>query len=65
MSNSSISNRLRIRAVVLVGDLAEFQLENSVFMDVYGSFLCNHIFLKSVVDLTSVPDLHLQEKVNL
>ncbi|KAL6188340.1 hypothetical protein ACLB2K_039733 [Fragaria x ananassa] len=60
VSDSSIGNRLRIRAVVLLGDLAEFQLGNTEKDEL--PFFSNRIFLKSVVDLTSAVDLHLQEK---
>lgn len=55
--------KLRRKAVFLVGDLAESQLQNTekdelpIFKD--------RLFLKSVVDLIVVLDLDLQEKVEL
>ncbi|KAJ4720385.1 hsp70 nucleotide exchange factor FES1 [Melia azedarach] len=60
LSNSSIDIRLRRKAVFLVGDLAECQLENIHKAEL--PFFSNRIFLKSVVDLTASTDLDLQEK---
>ncbi|KAG6653732.1 hsp70 nucleotide exchange factor FES1 [Carya illinoinensis] len=60
LSNSSIDIRLRRKAVILVGDLTECQLENVVKADL--PFFSNQIFLKSVVDLMASDDLDLQEK---
>ncbi|KAK9934192.1 hypothetical protein M0R45_021344 [Rubus argutus] len=60
VSDSSIGVRLRIRAVVLLGDLAEFQLESTDKDEL--PFFSDRILLKSVVDLISSVDLHLQEK---
>lgn len=61
MSDASIDIRLRRKAVFLLGDLAECQLENMDKDEL--PFFSNRVFLKSVVDLTSSADLDLQEKV--
>ncbi|KAK1259949.1 hypothetical protein QJS04_geneDACA021491 [Acorus gramineus] len=60
MSNTSIDIRLRKKSVLLVTDLADFQLENKDRTEplIFG----NHLFLKSVVELTASSDLDLQEK---
>lgn len=63
LSNSSIDIRLRRKAVFLVADLAECQLENIHKVEL--PFFSNRLFLKSVVDLTASADLDLQEKVSL
>ncbi|KAI9157747.1 hypothetical protein LWI28_027332 [Acer negundo] len=60
LSNSSIDIRLRRKAVFLVGDLVECQLENTHKAEL--PFLSDRLFLKSVVDLTASTDLDLQEK---
>ncbi|XP_050275968.1 hsp70 nucleotide exchange factor FES1 [Quercus robur] len=60
LSNSSIDIRLRKKAVFLVGDLTECQLENMERAEL--PFFSSHIFLKSVVDQTASDDLDLQEK---
>ncbi|TXG48974.1 hypothetical protein EZV62_024849 [Acer yangbiense] len=60
LRNSSIDIRLRRKAVFLVGDLVECQLENTHKAEL--PFLSNRLFLKSVVDLTASTDLDLQEK---
>ncbi|KAK1571343.1 hypothetical protein Q3G72_015376 [Acer saccharum] len=60
LRNSSIDIRLRRKAVFLVGDLVECQLENTHKAEL--PFLSNHLFLKSVVDITASTDLDLQEK---
>ncbi|KAM1191430.1 hypothetical protein PS2_011721 [Malus domestica] len=60
MSEASIDIRLRRKAVFLLGDLAECQLENSDKDEL--PLFSNRVFLKSVVDLTSSADLDLQEK---
>ncbi|EXC32356.1 hypothetical protein L484_004698 [Morus notabilis] len=60
LSNSSTDIRLQKKAVFLVGDLAESQLENTD-KDV-APFLSSRALLKSVVDLTVSSDLDLQEK---
>ncbi|CAN8268162.1 unnamed protein product [Cochlearia groenlandica] len=60
MSNESLDIKLKRKAVFLVGDLAECQIQNTekpelpVFND--------RLFLKSIVDLIGVLDLDLQEK---
>ncbi|EHA8588202.1 hypothetical protein COCNU_scaffold004370G000010 [Cocos nucifera] len=60
MTNSSMDIRLQKKAVFLVADLADYQLGNADNAEL--SFLSDRLFLKAVVDLTSVPDLDLQEK---
>ncbi|MQM02249.1 hypothetical protein Taro_035003 [Colocasia esculenta] len=63
MSNSSTDARLRKKAVFMVADLADCQLENPdhVKLPLFRS----HIFLKSVVNLTLSSDIDLQEKALL
>lgn len=61
MSNASIDIRLQKKAAFLVADLADYQLHNSDNTKL--SFLNDHLFLKSVVDLALSTDLDLQEKV--
>ncbi|XP_007049897.2 PREDICTED: hsp70 nucleotide exchange factor FES1 [Theobroma cacao] len=60
LSNPGVDIRLRRKAVFLVADLAECQLENIDQPEM--PFFSNHFFLKSVVDLTASTDLDLQEK---
>ncbi|GMI67144.1 hypothetical protein like AT3G51980 [Hibiscus trionum] len=60
LSSPSVDIRLRRKAVFLVGDLAECQLENIDKAEM--PFFSNRLFLKSVVDLTASSDLDLQEK---
>ncbi|XP_062155292.1 hsp70 nucleotide exchange factor FES1 isoform X2 [Alnus glutinosa] len=60
LSKSSIDIRLRRKAVSLVGDLTECQLENLDKAEL--PFFSNRFFLKSVVDLMASDDLDLQEK---
>ncbi|KAE8694102.1 hypothetical protein F3Y22_tig00110788pilonHSYRG00441 [Hibiscus syriacus] len=60
LSNPSVDIRLRRKAVFLVGDLAECQLENTDKAEML--FFSNSLLLKSVVDLTASGDLDLQEK---
>ncbi|KAJ7010230.1 hsp70 nucleotide exchange factor FES1-like [Populus alba x Populus x berolinensis] len=60
LSNSSNDIRLRRKAVSVVADLAEYQLENIVRAE--SPCFRNRFFLKSVVDLTASTDLDLQEK---
>ncbi|KAF8040995.1 hypothetical protein BT93_B3036 [Corymbia citriodora subsp. variegata] len=60
LSNSSIDIRLRRKAVFLVGDLAERQLE--ALNEEELPFFSNKLFLKAVVDLMASTDLDLQEK---
>lgn len=64
MSNGSLDIKLRRKAVFLVGDLAEFQLQNTDQKAELPIF-SDRLFLKSVVDLILVLDLDLQEKVKL
>eukprot|EP01018_Ginkgo_biloba_P017580 Gb_32042 [translate_table: standard] len=59
MSNSSADIRLRRKSVFLVADLADHHLEIG---GPVPSFQADKEYLKSVVDLTAVPDLDLQEK---
>ncbi|KAK8710986.1 hypothetical protein V6N13_146293 [Hibiscus sabdariffa] len=60
LSSPSMDIRLRRKAVFLVGDLAECQLEDTDKAEM--PFLSNRLLLKSVVDLTASGDLDLQEK---
>ncbi|CAH8385250.1 unnamed protein product [Eruca vesicaria subsp. sativa] len=60
MSNESLDIKLRRKAVFLVGDLAEFQLQNTEKAEL--PIFSDRLFLKSVVDLILVLDLDLQEK---
>jgi len=61
LRNASIDIKLRRKAVLLLTDLADYQLEN-VNKD-EPPFFNNQDLLKSVVDLTASTDLDLQEKV--
>ncbi|KAK3443444.1 nucleotide exchange factor SIL1 isoform X3 [Eucalyptus grandis] len=63
LSNSSIDIRLRRKAVFLVGDLAERQLE--ALNEDELPFFSNKLFLKAVVDLMASTDLDLQEKTGV
>jgi hypothetical protein len=63
LSNSSNDIRLLRKAVSVVADLAEYQLENIIRAE--SPCFRNRFFLKSVVDLTASTDLDLQEKVVL
>ncbi|CAH2064346.1 unnamed protein product [Thlaspi arvense] len=60
MSNGSLDIKLRRKAVFLVGDLAEFQLQNTEKAEL--PIFSDRLFLQSVVDLIVVLDLDLQEK---
>ncbi|GAU51228.1 hypothetical protein TSUD_136250, partial [Trifolium subterraneum] len=60
LRNASIDIKLRRKAVLLLTDLAEYQLEN-VDKD-EPPFFNDQDLLKSVVDLTASTDLDLQEK---
>ncbi|KAI6686784.1 hypothetical protein NL676_032697 [Syzygium grande] len=60
LSNSGIDIRLRRKAVFLVSDLAERQLE--ALNEDELPFFRNELFLKAVVDLLASTDLDLQEK---
>ncbi|OMO95852.1 Armadillo-like helical [Corchorus olitorius] len=63
LSNPSMDIRLQRKAVYLVGDLAESQLEN--IDEAEMPFFSDYSFLKSVVNLTASTDLDLQEKAAL
>ena len=63
LSNSNSDIRLCRKAVFLVADLVECQLENIAIAE--SPVFRNRFFLKSVVDLTASTDLDLQEKVVL
>ncbi|XP_010426791.1 PREDICTED: hsp70 nucleotide exchange factor FES1-like [Camelina sativa] len=60
MRNGSLDIKLRRKAVFLVGDLAESQLQNTEKAEL--PIFNDRLFLKSVIDLTAVLDLDLQEK---
>ncbi|XP_045807570.1 nucleotide exchange factor SIL1 [Trifolium pratense] len=60
LRNASVDIKLRRKAVLLLTDLAEYQLEN-VDKD-EPPFFNDQDLLKSVVDLTASSDLDLQEK---
>ncbi|TKY49995.1 Nucleotide exchange factor SIL1 [Spatholobus suberectus] len=60
LSNASLDIRLRRKAVLLLADLAEYQLENVDRNE--PPFFNDQDLLKSVVDLTASTDLDLQEK---
>lgn len=60
LRNSSMDIRLQKKAVFLVSDLAETQLEKAD--EAERSFFGDRFFLKSVVDLTHSKDIDLQEK---
>ncbi|WVZ65532.1 hypothetical protein U9M48_014880, partial [Paspalum notatum var. saurae] len=59
---SSIDVRLQKKAVFLVTDLADFQLNSG---NAQLPFLSDRLFLKSIIDMLSRFDLDLQEKVLL
>lgn len=61
MSNVSIDIRLQKKAVLLVADLAEYQLESAGSAKLAA--VSDRLFLKAVVDLISSNDFDLQEKV--
>jgi nucleotide exchange factor SIL1 len=61
LRNASVDIKLRRKAVLLLTDLAEYQLEN-IDKD-EPLFFNDQDLLKSVVDLTASSDLDLQEKV--
>ncbi|CAA7019255.1 unnamed protein product [Microthlaspi erraticum] len=60
MRNESLDIKLRRKAVFLVGDLAECQVQNTEKSEL--PIFSDRVFLKSVVDLIAVLDLDLQEK---
>ncbi|PON91741.1 Coatomer beta subunit [Trema orientale] len=66
LSNATTDIRLQKKAVLLVGDLADSQVENykedAHDVNVVVPLFSNRILLKSVVDLTASSDLDLQEK---
>lgn len=61
MRNSTVDIRLQKKAVQMVTDLADSQLENEVPSEL--PLFRSHIFLKSVINLLSSSDADLQEKV--
>ncbi|KAL6845944.1 hypothetical protein ACP4OV_023392 [Aristida adscensionis] len=62
LGSNSIDIRLQKKAIFLVTDLADFQLNSG---NSGLSFLSDRLFLKSIVDMLSRFDLDLQEKVLL
>lgn len=60
LASNSVDVRLQKKAVFLVTDLADFQLNSG---NSGLPFLSDRIFLKSLVDMLSRFDLDLQEKV--
>ena len=58
--SNSIDVRLQKKAVFLVTDLADFQLNSG---NPQLPFLSDRLFLKSIVDMLSNFDLDLHEKV--
>ncbi|XP_057433488.1 uncharacterized protein LOC130726259 [Lotus japonicus] len=60
LRNASVDIRLRRKAVLLLADLAEYQLEHVDKEE--PSFFSDQDLLKSVVDLTKSTELDLQEK---
>ncbi|KAL2322237.1 hypothetical protein Fmac_026616 [Flemingia macrophylla] len=60
LSNADLDIRLRRKAVLLLADLADYQLENEDRDE--PPFFNDKDLLKSVVDLTASTDLYLQEK---
>ncbi|XP_065864024.1 hsp70 nucleotide exchange factor FES1 [Euphorbia lathyris] len=58
--NSSTDIRLQRKAISLIADLAEYQLEDVERTDHF--FFSNPVLLKSIVDLTATTDIDLQEK---
>ncbi|XP_057521419.1 uncharacterized protein LOC130801568 [Amaranthus tricolor] len=60
LSNSTFDIRLQRKCVLLVGDLAECQLENIDKAEL--PFFSDRDLLKAIVDLTLLDDLDLQEK---
>jgi nucleotide exchange factor SIL1 len=61
LSTASTNIRLQKKVVSLLAYVADFQLCNGKSQ---APFLSNHLFIKSVVDMISAPDLDLQEKVD-
>lgn len=60
--SNSIDVRLQKKAVFLVTDLADFQLNSG---NPQLPFLSDRLFLKSIIDMLSRFDLDLHEKVRL
>jgi len=60
LSTDGNNVRLQKKVVSLLAYVADFQLSTGKSQ---ASFLSNHLFIKSVVDMISVPDIDLQEKV--
>jgi hypothetical protein len=60
--SNSIDVRLQKKAVFLVTDLADFQLNSG---NAQLPFLSDRLFLKSIIDMLSRFDLDLHEKVRL
>jgi nucleotide exchange factor SIL1 len=60
LASDSTDVRLQKKAVFLVTDLADFQLNSG---NSGLAFLSEHVFLKLMVDMLSKFDLDLQEKV--
>jgi len=62
LSTDGNNVRLQKKVVSLLAYVADFQLSTGKSQ---ASFLSNHLFIKSVVDMISAPDIDLQEKALL
>jgi len=62
LSTDGNNVRLQKKVVSLLAYVADFQLSRGKSQ---ASLLSNHLFIKSVVDMISVPDIDLQEKALL
>ncbi|KAG2642593.1 hsp70 nucleotide exchange factor FES1-like isoform X1 [Panicum virgatum] len=62
LSTDGNNVRLQKKVVSLLAYVTDFQLSTGKSQ---ASFLSNHLFIKSVVDMISVPDIDLQEKALL
>nr|TKW32501.1 hypothetical protein SEVIR_2G172200v2 [Setaria viridis] len=62
LSTASTNIRLQKKVVSLLAYVADFQLSAGKSQ---APFLSNHLFIKSVVDMISAPDLDLEEKALL
>ncbi|RLM86431.1 hsp70 nucleotide exchange factor FES1-like [Panicum miliaceum] len=62
LSTAGNSARLQKKVVSLLAYVADFHLSTGKSQ---ASFLSNHLFIKSVVDMISAPDIDLQEKALL
>ncbi|WCJ38938.1 ARM repeat superfamily protein [Euphorbia peplus] len=60
LTNSSTDIRLQRKAISLIADLAQYQLEDAERADHFS--FSNPVLLKSIVDLTAATDIDLQEK---